>query len=230
MPKKIDHRKARAELAKLAPETLRAITVRLPAGLLVKVHEWAEQKGQDLAAAMRELMTLGLEAATSPVLKNVDRAAVKRWQKSVEQALGDGKSPIEPFLRQENPSLEALPVILAKIDYWPIYQRLLKSRGEKEPWVERIWELEKARAPRRVQPLMDALDNLEKRFLARRRLYSQEEESDVLQWLLSDTTMQQLVEESPGRDADVENVRQLIAARYLVARYPNQPWVFDWDQ
>ncbi len=66
MPKKIDHKNARVTLARLAPETLQAITVRLPAGLLVTVHQWAEHKGLDLASAIRELVTLGQEASCAP--------------------------------------------------------------------------------------------------------------------------------------------------------------------
>src|SRR5262245_51013055 len=231
MPTKLYHDKARAELAKLSPKALQALTVRLPAGLLVKVHVWAEQKGQDLATAIRELMTLGLETANQPQVATVDRATLKKWEKAVEQALRAGRSPIEPFLEQGDPNLEPLPVILAKLDYAPIYQRLLEKRGEKEPYLDRVWQEAKADAPSHVQPLMDALDRLESRFQARRKLYFEEGpegETGVVHWLLSDATMR-LIEGSADNDPDVEAVRQLIAARYLVALNPNQPWNFEWD-
>ncbi len=37
MPRKTDHQKARAELSKLTPEALQAITARLPASLLMEL-------------------------------------------------------------------------------------------------------------------------------------------------------------------------------------------------
>ena len=231
MPRKTDHRKAREELRKLAPEFLQAVTFRLPAGLLVKLHEWAEEKGQDLATAIRELVALGLETATNPTPTPVDRTTVKKWEEFVWKALWAGESPLKPFLQEENPNLEVLPVILAKQDYGPIYHWLKKQSGPKEAYLNRIWGEAKGDAPSHVRPLMDALDNLEKKFLARGKLYSTagaEEEGRLVLWLLSDKTMQ-LLEGSSDDDPDIEAVRRLIAARYLVPMGPNRPWEFMWD-
>src|SRR5271166_1182308 len=150
MPKKLDHRKARADLAKHAPEALQAITVRLPTGLLMEVHQGAEQKGLDLASAIRELTALGLETAARPggPESAADRRVVKEWGKRVERALRDGRSPIEPFLEQDSPDLEVLPTILVRLDYRSIFRGL--KENEDGPWVERAWKQKKAEAPVRV--------------------------------------------------------------------------------
>jgi len=83
-----------------------------------------------------------------------------------------------------------------------------------------------------LQPLMTALDNLERRFLARKKLYHEEgPEGPIpfIRWLLSDAVMQRMGE-STSDDADVEAVRKLISARYLVAEDSHQPWDFLWDE
>src|SRR6516162_3068325 len=116
MPRKMDHRQASAGLAKLAPETMQVTTVRLPAWLLIEVHRWAEEKGLDLASAIRELMTQGLETATGPEgASAADRTEVRKWKKEVVRALRAGQSPLEPFLAQDSPSLGVLPAVLAKL-------------------------------------------------------------------------------------------------------------------
>src|SRR6516164_9113011 len=107
MPKKVDHAKKRAELAALPPETLRVVTARLPAGLLVDMHRWAERTGLDLASAIRKLSGLGLEAAAHPgQAAAADPRAVKKWTRPVERALRTGRSPLEPFLAQEAPDAD----------------------------------------------------------------------------------------------------------------------------
>jgi hypothetical protein len=71
---------------------------------------------------------------------------------------------------------------------------------------------------------------LEKKLLARRKRYftgRAEEEDGLVYWLLSDKTMQ-LLEGSSDDDPDIEAVRRLIAARYLVPMGP-RPWEFMWD-
>ncbi len=83
-----------------------------------------------------------------------------------------------------------------------------------------------------VEPLMTALDNLAKRFLARKKLYHIEREDGnqpIIHWLFSDTVMQQLGA-SATADNDVEAVRRLISARYLVAEDSGRPWEFVWDE
>jgi hypothetical protein len=235
MPKKVDHAKARAKLAVLAPETLHAVTVRLPAGLLVDMHQWAERRGLDLAAAIRKLTGLGLEAAAHPgQAAAVDPRSVKRWTKAVERALRAGRSPLEPFLAQEAPDadLGALPAILGKLDYQSVYKQVKENLQQKEPPVERAWRRLKDRAPSHVGPLMGSLDNLDQQFLARKKLCYWGEDDDAtirVHWLLADAVMQRL-QESPPDDADVEAVRKLIAARYLVTDSPNTPWEFAWDE
>jgi hypothetical protein len=237
MPKKADHAKARAKLAVLAPETLHAITVRLPAGLLVDMHQWAERKGLDLAAAIRKLTGLGLEAAAHPGQAAAgDPRTVKKWGRAVERALQAGRSPLEPFLAQEAPDadLDALPAILAKLDYQSVYKQLKENLHQNEPWVEQVWQRLKERAPSHVERLMGQLDNLEQNFLARKKLrdWGAPGDDDTISrvhWLLADAVMQRL-QESPPDDAEVEAVRKLIAARYLVADNPNTPWEFAWDE
>jgi hypothetical protein len=232
MPKKLDHDKARAELVKLGPETLQLISARLPAGLLINIHSWAEQKGLDLATAIRELTTLGLETATHPGSASVaDRKEVKRWEKAVKRAIQAGKSPFEPFLEQDNPNLEALPTILARMDFQGLFQEYRAALEEEDPWIERAWKRKKAEAPSHLQPLMAALDNLENRFLARKKLYYTEGpdgDVSVIHWLLSDAVMQ-IIGASSADDADVEAAQKLIAARYLLPQNPERPWDYTWD-
>jgi hypothetical protein len=231
MPRKTDHQQARAALAKVAPESLQAFSARFPAGLLIEVHRWAEEKGLDLATAVRELTTLGLEAANRPDSPSpTDRKEMKRWAKDVEKALREGQSPFEPFLKRDQPDVTPLAAILAKMDYQAIYERV-KDLGEKaEPAVERRWERMKEEAQLLVKESMTSLDRLEKRFLARKQLsWAEEGEFSCLHWLLSDAVMEAL-EESPAADADIDTVKQLITARYLVAPNPNKPWDFEWDE
>ncbi|MFO0931042.1 MAG: hypothetical protein U0736_29090 [Gemmataceae bacterium] len=235
MPKKTDHGKARSELAKLPPEALQAITVRLPAGLLIKVHRLAERKDFDLARAIRELIELGLEATARPGEPPAGdvRRAVKKWGKHVERALRAGRSPFEPLLGEDEPGpgLDALPAILTQLDYPALFEEVKGQREEKGPWIERRWKQIKDEAPAHLQPLMAGLDNLEKRFLARKKLYYREgSEGDysILHWLLARDVMQQLKDVSD--DADVEAARQLITARYLVPDSEERPWEFEWDE
>src|SRR5262245_60654056 len=128
MPRKTDHRKAREQLAKLAPGTLVAVTVRLPADLLIWVHQWAEARGLDLAHAIRDLIALGRETAARPGPQDSAsaREAAKKWRRQVESALGAGQSPIRPLLGQDvsETDLEALPLILVELDYWGLFQQL----------------------------------------------------------------------------------------------------------
>jgi hypothetical protein len=238
MPKKTDHNKARAELAKLPPEALQAITVRLPAGLLIRAHRLAEQKGFDLAQAIRGLIELGLETTARPGEPSPDavRSAAKKWGKHVERALRAGRSPIEPFFLAQDepgPDLEALPAILAQLDYPDIFAEMKAQRVENGPYIERRWQRIKDESPAHVEPLLGGLDNLEKRFLARKKVYTHEdwegEHSSVLHWLFSDHVMQQLKEASSD-DADVEAARQLITARYLVPSGEKGTWEFKWDE
>jgi hypothetical protein len=234
VPRKTDHRKARGELAKLAPETLQAVTVRLPAGLLIGVHRWAEEKGLDLASAIRDLTALGREAAARPEGQGsaAARKAAKRWRRPVERALWAGLSPVQPLLGEEisEADLEALPLILAELDYRGVFQGL-KGKQERDSAEERVWKGKKADASAHVRPLMEALDHLDSGFLARKKLSYREGpegEFPLIHWLLSEAVMQQLAEASSG-GSDVEAVRQLISARYLVAIFPNRPWEFEWD-
>jgi hypothetical protein len=238
MPRKSDHQQARAELAKLAPEALQVVTARLPAGVLIKIHRWAEEKRLDLAAALRELMTLGLETATGPAPPTADRKEVKRWEKPVEKALKEGRSPLEPFLEQPfpeegEPDVEVLRAVLARLDYKAIYRHVMEHRETEETPAEREWKRLKAAAPSHVRPLTDALDKLEEQFRARKkRSYVGDPEDEgrpVVNWLLSEEVMQALAQPSSS-DREIEQVRQLIAARYLVARPPNAPWTFEWDE
>jgi hypothetical protein len=76
---------------------------------------------------------------------------------------------------------------------------------------------------------MDSLDKLEKRFLARKQWYfgDYEEAPGCLRWLLSDDVMQALKQQSPAEEG-IEAVKKLIAARYLDAANPNEPWAFFW--
>jgi hypothetical protein len=234
MPRKTDHRKAREELAKLAPDALQAVTVRLPAGLLIGVHKWAEQRGLDLATTIRELTALGQQAADRPggQLSAADRRAIKRWSKLVEQALRAGRSPLEPFLGEDRANVELLPAILGSLDYGPILQQV-KATSEKAPWIEQAWTRKKANAPAHVRPLMESLDELERQFRARKKLYSREKDegfAEDVHWLFSDAVMRALGEESSDDD-HVEAVRQLIAARYLIPPpAPDGPWEFIWDE
>jgi hypothetical protein len=209
---------------------LQAVTVRIPAGLLTQIHLWAEQGGRDLATAIRELTTLGLEASRSSGAIPVDLSEVARWQPEVERALRQGESPLKPFLDHENRSVEALSSILAKIDYANIYEQL-KEGG---PRVEVRWNRLKAEAPPPVRALMSGLDELEKNFDARKKeVYLGEPEaevSSVLQWLLSEPVLQQLRRSTPDKDiAEVEAVQKLIRARYLIP-VPDQPWAYIWDE
>jgi hypothetical protein len=237
MPKKTDHNKARAELAKLPPEALQAITVRLAAGLLIRAHRLAEQKGFDLAQAIRGLIELGLETTARPGEPSPDavRSAAKKWGKQVERALREGRSPIEPFFLAQDepgPGLEALPAILAQLDYPAIFAEMKVQHDEKVPYIERRWQRIKDEAPALVRPLLGSLDKLEKRFLARKKIYSSEGwegEYSSIHWLFSDHVMQQLKEASFG-DADVEAARQLITARYLVPFGAEGTWEFEWDE
>src|SRR5262249_45998866 len=145
MPKKTDHTKARAELAKLPPEALQAVTARLPASLLIRVHRLAEQKGFDLAQAIRGLIELGLETTARPREPSPDAvlSAVNRWRRHVGRAWRKGRSPIEPFLAQDEPGpdLEALPAILAQLDYPAIFAEMKAQRVENGPYIERQWQL-----------------------------------------------------------------------------------------
>jgi len=231
MPKKIDHHQAQAELAKVAPDTLRAFSVRLPAGLLIEVHRWAEGKGLDLTTAIRELATRGLEAANlSDASSSADPKEIKKWQRILEQALRKGLSPFEPFLDKDEPDVKPLAGILAKMNFETIYEQLKAARERDEPLVERKWNRIKETAQSHVRPLMKSLDELEKRFLARKQWYygvGDDDEFACLRWLLSDDVMQALKQPSPA-DKDIEAVKKLIAARYLDASYPNEPWAFFW--
>jgi hypothetical protein len=233
MARKTDHKQARVELAKLAPESLQAVTVRLPAGLLLEVHCWAEAKGLDLASAIRELMSQGLERATGPeAAPPADRNEVRKWKKAVERALQAGQSPLEPFLDQASPSLDVLPAVLARLDYQTIYRRL-KEKREEEPWLERAWRQTKADAPSHVRPLMDALDGLEAQFQARKKLsWIEGPEGKVftVHWLLSDALLQKVKEPASDETDDIDSVRRLAAARYLVARNLDRPWDLEWDE
>jgi len=211
---------------------MRAVTVRLPAGLLLEIHRRAEQKGLDLATAIREVTTLGLETASSPGTPNVNRKELSRWKKLVARALRAGQSPFEPFLVEDSPDLSLLPAVLAKLDYASIYQSVKENRAQQEPLIERTWKQLKAAAPSHVRPLMDALDNLEMQFLARKKLDSREGPEGgifTVHWLLADIVMQGL-DQSPSNNEDVKKVRQLIAARYLVAHSPQSPWDYEWDE
>jgi hypothetical protein len=216
----------------MAPDALRAFSVRLPAGLLGEVHRWAEEKGLDLTTAIRELTTLGLETATRPGAPSpADRKEMKTWEKDVERALRAGNSPFEPFLDRNHPDAKPLPAILAKMDYPTIYERVKEKRQRAEPPVERRWKRMKEEAQPLVKPLMEALDRLEQRFLARKQIYyaeGYEGEYSSIRWLLSDALLKMLNEASA--DPDVEAITQLIAARYLVALNPQTPWQFEWDE
>src|SRR5262245_31444171 len=68
MPKKLDHQKAKAALERLPADALQAVTTRIPAGLLARIHGWAERHSVDLAAALRDLLAAGLKAGGSPRL------------------------------------------------------------------------------------------------------------------------------------------------------------------
>jgi hypothetical protein len=234
MPRKTDHRKAREELAKLPPDTLQAVTVRLPAGLLIDVHQWAEEKGLDLASALRDLTALGRETATRPGGQDSPavRKAAKKWRRPVERALRNGQSPIQPLMGQEvsETDWDALRFILAGLDYRELFARHKETLKDDTP-VERAWKQIQEEAAAHLQPLMEALDQLDKRFLARKKLYYKpgpDGDVPIIHWLLSENVMKQLEAESSD-DAEVEAVRQLIAARYLVADRPDRPWEFMWD-
>jgi hypothetical protein len=235
MPRKSDHRKAREAYGKLAPDTLQAVTVRLPAGLLVDLHRWADEKGMDLASAVRDLTARGLHAATLPGgLASADPRAVKKWRKRVERALRQGGSPFDPFLKDDEPEagLAALPAILATLDYRTLFLELPESREKEAPAEERAWQQMQAEAPAHVGPLMEALDRLDRRMLARKKLYYRETSEGpvaIVHWLFAEAVMSRLGQESPD-DPDVEAARQLIAARYLVAESSDRPWEFTWDE
>ena len=220
MARKSDHSQAIISLAKLSPGTLHPVTARLPAALLVQIRRFAEEKDLDLASALREVATLGLEAAASQgALSPADRKEVKRWEKDVERALRDGKSPFEPFFPEDHPNVKILPPILAKIDYAAIYPRAKQNHAGKETLAESMWKLKIEAAKTQVKPLMLALENLENRFLARMTLHymnGPEEETRSIHWLLSDPVMKTLAQ-SDSDDPDIEAVRQLIVARtYLL--------------
>src|SRR5262249_3590050 len=100
------------------------------------------------------------------------------------------------------------------------------------PLIERAWAQLKAEAPSHVQPLMAALDSLERQFMGRKKLFFTEGEEGkipVIHWLLADDVME-LLKESSSADANVEAARRLIAARYLIPEDPEQrPWEFVWE-
>jgi hypothetical protein len=236
MPRKVDHREVRDKLARLSPESLQAITVRLPAELLIKVHQWAETQKLDLASAVRTLLALGHETAVHPEHEDsgTARKAVRKWRRDVERALRAGRSPIEPFLGQNvsDADFRALPLILARADYRTLYEALKKRlEGETSPAAV-AWREEQAEAPTHLRPLLAALDNLEAKFLARKKVFwtigHEDSHVTVIHWFLSDQVMQMLKEAS-STDKDVEATRRLIAARYLTADTPARPWDFTWD-
>jgi hypothetical protein len=204
----------------------------MPADLLIKVHEWAEAKGLDLATALRDLTALGQEAAARPSGQDSPavRTAAKKWSKPVERALRAGQSPLHPLLGQDiSPTdLDAMPRILADQDYHNLFQALTEKAGTRE---ERVWACLKTEASKHISDLMESLDALDEKLLARKKLFYKEGsdgEVPVLHWLLSASVMQILDGES-SKDKDVEAVRKLIAARYLVAENPTRPWEFVWD-
>ncbi len=137
------------------------------------------------------------------------------------------------MLAHAGPSLDLtiLPAILTGLDYSSILKAVKEKRGEREPEIERVWKVLKVGAPLYLQRLMVALDNLEKDFLARKKLYHREEAdgpTPIVHWFLADSVMQRLGNSTSG-DADVTAVEKLISARYLVADNTNQPWDFTWD-
>jgi hypothetical protein len=200
----------------------------------MEVHRWAEEKGWDLTTAIRELTSLGLETATRPGAPSPgDRKEMKKWKTILESALRRGRSPFEPILEKEqDPDVKLLAAVLAELDYETIYQHLKATHDEDEPFVERKWNWIKEAAQSHVKPFMDSLDKLEKRFLARKQVYyvdGYDGEFSWVRWLLSDDVMRALNQETPG-DNDIEAVKKLIAARYLVAENPHTPWAFDWKE
>jgi hypothetical protein len=93
-----------------------------------------------------------------------------------------------------------------------------------------------AEASGHVRPLMKTLDELDKRFLARKKLSctpGPDGPFPVIHWLLSDALMEQ-INGAPSDDdvvrAGVEAARKLIAARYLVAENSGRQWDFTWDE
>jgi hypothetical protein len=231
MPKRLDHGKARAELARLPPDSMQAITLRMPAAMLARVHQFAEERKADLTSAVRELVVTGFEARGQ--LANVDAKCVKKWAKPVENAIRAGQSPIEPFLESDATRLDvvALPAILAGLDYVRILGEIKKKRGADEPWIDRVWQEMRSKAPSYLRESMTALDSLEQSFRARKKLFqigSPEGNDYIMHWLMSDEVMQNLAN-PVSNEADVEAVRKLIAARFLVAEVVQQPWDFKWD-
>jgi hypothetical protein len=236
MPRKANHEKARTELARLAPDVLQAITARLPAGQLRKVHQWAEQKSLDLTSAIRELIAIGMEAEAHPdePLAAAVRKAAAKWKKPVERALLAGRSPIQPFLAKKtsDQELEALPAILSGLDYQNIFKAIKEKADARGTYIDRVWGELKAGASEPIRELMSGLDNLEQLFLARKKVRSVEwpdGQEPRIYWILSDEVMAWLKEPAP-KDADVEKVRKLISARYLFAEDPSQPWRLVWDE
>jgi hypothetical protein len=231
----MDHRKARAELAKLPPDTLRAITIRLPAAILIAVHRWAEERGLDLTSAIRDLTALGQEAAARPDGQDsaAIRSTVKKWRGPVVRALRAGQSPLQPLLGHEisETDLEAVRRIVVEADYRSLVQQLNAKLEEGSP-AERAWKVLQAEAPDQLRKPMAALDRLGEKFLARKKLYYQpgeEGDTPVVHWLFADAVTREL-EKASSDNKDVEAVRQLIAARYLVAENPEgRPWEFVWD-
>jgi hypothetical protein len=229
---------ALAKLAKLAPDALQVVTVRLSASLLMEVHRWAEKQGVDLASALRQLTSLGQEATTRPdeQLTTAQRNMVEKWSKRVERDLRAGRSPYECCLPIPNPEpvLEVYRNIFANANHQSIFQDVKMKLERGCPYIDRAWAELKDDVPNYVKELMDKLDSLERQFLARKKLYCREIEdgyTNIIHWLLSDTVMQRLQELSSSDTPvdDVEAVRQLIAARYLVAENPQRPWEFVWD-
>ncbi|MHB1424868.1 MAG: hypothetical protein ACYC3I_16985 [Gemmataceae bacterium] len=215
----------------MAPETLRTFSVRLPAGLLIEAHRFAEEKNLDLTNAIRELTSLGLEAAVHPdALSPADRKEIKKWEKVLEGILRRGQSPLEPFIEQEHPDWRIVAAVLARLDLERIFQEF-KGRHGVESFLERMWKKLKAEAQPFVRQRMEALDELEKRFLARKQLDYRGstyecEENPVVSWLLSDELMGKM--NDPEAEAEAKAVRELITARYLVARNPQTPWDLEW--
>jgi hypothetical protein len=210
--------------------------------LLLDVHARAERRGQDLAAALRELAALGLASADQPggQAGAADPKIVKRWTKAVEQAVQAGRTPFEPLLDQEasDADLDALAAILAKLDYRVVYKKLKVNLHQNEPLVERVWQRLKGRAPSAVEGLVGSLEKLEEQFLARKKLRDwgapgDDETTSRVWWLMADPVVQRLGEPPSDNKDDVEDdvdaVRKLIAARYLVADDPTRPWEFLWD-
>jgi len=236
MPKKVDHLKARDELAKLEPDALKAVTIRLPARLLRTVHALAEEMSQDLTATIRGLIAHGQEAAARPgeQVSAAVRKAVRKWQKPVELALLAGRSPIEPFLAKEvsDQELKALAFILGGLDFQTIFTEVRRKTEARETYIDRFWNRLKDEASDPLRELMSGLDHLEELFLARKKLRSFEgpdgQESRVY-WLIADQVMAQLGDPSSD-NADVEKLRKLISARFMFVEDPSRAWRFVWDE